>query len=88
MLTIKIIPASNAVEKIAFGSVFSASLVSSASEDKASKPVKEKHSTVAPPIKALIEVISFQKGVNDHNSALSGLSVPSAYTPWVRRIYT
>ena len=85
---IKMTPARSAVEKIAFGSVFSASFVSSASEDKASKPVKEKHSTVAPPIKALIEVISFQKGVSDHNSALSGFNVPSAYTPWVSKVYT
>ena len=81
VLTIKIIPAINAVAKIAFGSVFSASLVSSASDDSASKPVKEKQRMVAPPIKAPTEVKSFQNGASDYNSALSGFSVPSAYVP-------
>ena len=62
LLIIKITPANNAVKKIAFGKVFSVSLVSSARELSESKPVNEKHSKVAPVINAPIEVSSFQNG--------------------------
>ena len=58
----KITPAIKAVKKIALGKVFSVSLVSSASELRESKPVKEKHSKVAPVTNAPTEVNSFQKG--------------------------
>ena len=59
---INTIPANRAVKKIAFGSVFSVSLVSSASELKESNPVNEKQSKVAPVINAPTEVNSFQNG--------------------------
>ena len=55
-------PANNAVKNIAFGKVFSVSLVSSAKELKESNPVKEKQSKVAPVINAPTVVISFQNG--------------------------
>ena len=63
----KITPAISAVKKIAFGKVFSVSLVSSASELSESKPVNEKQSRVAPVINAPTEVSSFQKGSKLHN---------------------
>ena len=52
------------VNTIAFGKVFFESLVSSANELNASKPVNEKHKSVAPAINALISVPLVQNGSN------------------------
>ena len=67
VLMMKITPAIKAVKKIALGNVFSVSFVSSASELSESKPVKEKHSNVAPVISAPTVVNSFQNGSRLHN---------------------